>query len=75
MRTGAAVIPSTALGGIGAGLAAVFLSGGYGTGAVWMGTTFLGSFWHDELLQFEIWYQNGTSFDAIGKGGGIPAVP
>jgi len=54
MRTGAAVVASAALGSIGAGLAAVFFSGGNGTGAIWVGATFLGSFWHDGLLRFEI---------------------
>ena len=51
MRTGAAVIASAAFGGIGAGLAAILFSGGYGTGAIRVGATFLGSFWHDGLLQ------------------------
>lgn len=54
MRTGAAVIASAAFGGIGAGLAAIFFSGGNGTGAIRMGTAFLGGFWHDGLLQTDL---------------------
>jgi hypothetical protein len=70
VRTGAAVVPSAAFGRIGAGLAAILLSGGYGTGAIGVSATFLGSFWHDGLLGIGIWYQNGTSFDAVTENGG-----
>ena len=51
MRTGATILGAAAFGGIGAGLAAILLSGGHGTGAVGVGTTFLGSFWHGGLLR------------------------
>ncbi len=50
MGTGAAIVWSATFSGIGAGLTAIFLSSGNRAGAVRVGTTFLGSFWHGDLL-------------------------
>jgi len=46
--TGAAVVASAALSGVGTSLAAVFFSGRHGTSTVGVGAAVLGGFWHDE---------------------------
>jgi len=71
MRTGTAVISAAALGGVGAGLAAIFFSSGNGTGAVGVGATFLGGFWHDGLLRL----RSGTKMERLSMPCGTMAVP
>jgi len=48
MRTGATVTSAGTFGCIRAGLAAVLFALGYGTRALWVGTSILNSFSHDK---------------------------